>query len=249
MSRLLCISVYHHDWPFFAALPATHCRFEHSMGLVRSRLHKLKVTGGKTKIHRKRRAHELGRLPGNARMGARRVTSVRVRGGHFKVRALRLDTGNFAWGSEGVSSRARILDVVYNATSNELVRTKSLVKNCIVSIDAAPFKLFLAKHYGVSMENKKVSAAAAAKDKKAKKAVAPKFDVNKASASLKRKWAFRNKSHKMEKAIEEQLKMGRVLARVSTRPGQHGRADGVLLEGAELQFYQKKLDSKKKNKK
>ena len=219
------------------------------MGLVRSRLHKLKVSGGKTKIHRKRRAHELGRLPGNARMGPRRVTSVRVRSGVHKVRALRLDTGNFAWASEGVSSRARILDVVYNATSNELVRTKSLVKNCIVSIDAAPFRLFLAKHYGVSMENKKASASAASKDKKAKRAAAPKFDVNKASASLKRKWAFRNKTHKMEKAIEEQLKMGRVLARISTRPGQHGRADGVMLEGAELQFYQKKLDSKKKGKK
>jgi small subunit ribosomal protein S8e len=30
--------------------------------------------------------------------------------------------------------------VVYNASNNELVRTKTLVKNCIVSIDAAPFK-------------------------------------------------------------------------------------------------------------
>ena len=216
------------------------------MGIVRSRLHKLKVSGGKTKIHRKRRQHELGRLPGNTRMGARRVTPVRVRGGHFKVRGLRLDTGNFAWGTEGVAARARILDVVYNATSNELVRTKSLVKNCIVSVDAAPFKLFLAKHYGFETDKKAPAAAKVSKDKKAKRAVAPKFDVSKASATLQRKWAFRNKTHKLEKAIEEQLKMGRVLARISTRPGQNGRADGVLLEGAELQFYQKKLDSKKK---
>jgi small subunit ribosomal protein S8e len=218
------------------------------MGIVRSRLHKLKVTGGKTKIHRKRRQHELGRLPGNTRMGPRRVSAVRVRGGDHKVRGLRLDTGNFAWSTEGVSSRARILDVVYNATSNELVRTKSLVKNCIVSVDAAPFKLYLAKHYGITSD-KKHAAKEAAKDKKAKRAVAAKFDVSKASAALQRKWAFRNKSHTMEKAIEEQLKMGRVLARIATRPGQHGRADGVLLEGAELQFYQKKLDLKKKNKK
>ena len=214
------------------------------MGIVRSRLHKRKVTGGKTKIHRKRRQHELGRLPANTRLGARRVTAVRIRGGSHKVRALRLDTGNFAWATEGVAVRARILDVVYNATSNELVRTKALVKNCIVSIDAAPFKLFLAKHYGLELDTKKASKAA--KDKKAKRATGPKFDINKASATLKRKWAFRNKTHKMEKAIEEQLKMGRVLARISTRPGQHGRSDGVMLEGAELQFYSKKLDSKKK---
>ena len=216
------------------------------MGIVRSRLHKLKVTGGKTKIHRKRRKHELGRLPANTKLGATRTTTVRVRGGHTKVRALRLDTGNFAWPTEGVAQRARILDVVYNATSNELVRTKSLVKNCIVSIDAAPFKLFLAKHYGVDTDKKTKKVVKAAKDKKTKRAVGPKFDVNKASASLKRKWAFRAQTHKIEKAIEDQLKVGRVLARLSTRPGQNGRADGVLLEGAELQFYSKKLDSKKK---
>jgi len=216
------------------------------MGIVRSRLHKLKVTGGKTKIHRKRRKHELGRLPANTKLGVTRTTTVRVRGGNTKVRALRLDSGNFAWPTEGVAQRARILDVVYNATSNELVRTKALVKNCIVSIDASPFKLFLAKHYGNDIDNRGKKQTKAAKEKKSKRATGPKFDVNKASATLKRKWAFRAQSHKMEKAIEDQLKVGRVLARLSTRPGQGGRADGVLLEGAELQFYLKKLDSKKK---
>lgn len=82
---------------------------------------------------------------------------VRCRGGNYKFRALRLDTGNFSWGSEvrgqlrlctprvllGVESRqslvsfwlsvgvsclqavtrkTRVLDVVYNASNNELVR-------------------------------------------------------------------------------------------------------------------------------
>lgn len=32
------------------------------------------------------------------------------------------------------------MDVVYNASNNELVRTKTLVKNAIVQIDATPFK-------------------------------------------------------------------------------------------------------------
>ena len=67
-----------------------------------------------------------------------------------------------------------------------------------------------------------------------------------ASAQLKRKWAFRARDHKIEKALEDQLKLGRILAKVTSRPGQHGRADGQLLEGAELAFYQKKLESKKK---
>jgi small subunit ribosomal protein S8e len=33
-----------------------------------------------------------------------------------------------------------VLDVVYNASNNELVRTKTLVKSAIVAIDATPFR-------------------------------------------------------------------------------------------------------------
>ena len=54
--------------------------------------------------------------------------------------SLRLDTGNFSWASEGNARKTRIIDVVYNACNNELVRTKTLVKNAIVIIDAAPFR-------------------------------------------------------------------------------------------------------------
>ena len=32
---------------------------------------------------------------------------------------------------------------------------------------------------------------------------------------------------------------------VSSRPGQSGRCDGYVLEGRELEFYQRKLKSKK----
>ena len=32
---------------------------------------------------------------------------------------------------------------------------------------------------------------------------------------------------------------------VASRPGQSGRCDGYILEGKELEFYQKKLKSKK----
>lgn len=219
------------------------------MGIVRSRLHKRKITGGKVKIHRKRMKSELGRLPANTKLGARRVSAVRARGGNFKLRGLRLDTGNFAWSTFAIAQRARILDVVYNATSNELVRTKTLVKNAIVSVDAAPFKLWYAKHYGIDLDVRKVKKGGKDDKKKSTKKSSAhhtaKFDVKKASASLKRKWAFRQKSLKIEKAIEDQLKLGRVLAKITSRPGQTGRADGALLEGAELQFYTRKLEKKK----
>ena len=44
----------------------------------------------------------------------------------------------------------------------------------------------------------------------------------------------------------QQFTTGRVLACISSRPGQSGRADGYILEGPELEFYQKQLLKKKK---
>lgn len=218
------------------------------MGIVRSRLHKRKITGGKVKIHRKRMKAELGRLPAHTRLGERRVSPVRARGGNFKLRGLRLETGNFAWASEAIAQRVRILDVVYNATSNELVRTKTLVKNCVVAIDASPFKNWYAKHYGIDFDaERKNKTADSAKAKKGKGHIAAaKFDVKKASPRLQVLWIKRRANHKIERAIADELREGRVLARLTSRPGQTGRADGILLEGAELQFYQKKLEKKKR---
>ena len=70
------------------------------------------------------------------KIGAKRTRTVRCRGGNLKFRALRLDTGNFSWGSEVATRKTRVLDVVYNASNNELVRTKTLVKGAIVQVDA-----------------------------------------------------------------------------------------------------------------
>merc|ERR1712064_97703 len=71
-----------------------------------------------------------------------------------KYRALRLDSGNYAWGSENVTKKVRILDVVYNASSNELVRTKTLLKNTIIQIDAQPFKQWYLKKFGMELGKK-----------------------------------------------------------------------------------------------
>jgi small subunit ribosomal protein S8e len=39
------------------------------------------------------------------------------------------------------------------------VRTQTLVKNCIVQIDAAPFRQWYQQHYGVELGQKKGAAA------------------------------------------------------------------------------------------
>ena len=105
--------------------------------------------------------YELGRQPAMTKLSSNKtVRRVRVRGGNVKWRALRLDTGNYSWGSEAVTRKTRILDVVYNASNNELVRTQTLVKSAIVQVDAAPFKQWYLQHYGVDIGRKKKGAAA-----------------------------------------------------------------------------------------
>jgi small subunit ribosomal protein S8e len=81
-----------------------------------------------------------------------------------KWRALRLDTGNYSWGSEAVTRKTRILDVVYNASNNELVRTQTLVKGAIVQVDVAPFKQWYLQHYGVEIGRKKKTTASTKKE-------------------------------------------------------------------------------------
>ncbi|KAK8556511.1 hypothetical protein V6N12_002910 [Hibiscus sabdariffa] len=65
--------------------------------------------------------YELGRQPTNKELSSNTtVRRIRVRGGNVKWRTLRLDTRNYSWGSEAVTRKTKILDVVYNASNNEL---------------------------------------------------------------------------------------------------------------------------------
>jgi len=220
------------------------------MGISRDSMHKRRATGGKKKAWRKKRKYELGRQPANTKLSSNKtVRRVRVRGGNVKWRALRLDTGNYSWGSEAVTRKTRILDVVYNASNNELVRTQTLVKSAIVQVDAAPFKQWYLQHYGVDIGRKKKTSAATKREGEEGDAAAPAAaaateDVKK-SNHVQRKLEKRQQNRHLDAHIEEQFSGGRLLACISSRPGQCGRADGYILEGKELEFYMKKLQRKK----
>ncbi|RLN90438.1 hypothetical protein BBJ28_00001309 [Nothophytophthora sp. Chile5] len=205
------------------------------MGISRDSRHKRRETGGKRKQFRKKRKFEIGRQPGNTKLGGKRVHAVRVRGGHMKFRALHLETGNFSWGTEVSARKTRILDVVYNASNNELVRTKTLVKGAVVLVDATPFRQWYEAHYGVKIGVKKN--AEKVEEEEVKK-----------SDHVLRKLAARQRTRELDVKIDEQFMSGRLLAVISSRPGQSGRADGYLLEGKELEFYQRKLATKKSKK-
>ncbi|KNA26103.1 hypothetical protein SOVF_000550 [Spinacia oleracea] len=214
------------------------------MGISRDSMHKRRATGGKKKAWRKKRKYELGRQPANTKLSSNKtVRRVRVRGGNVKWRALRLDTSNFSWGSEAVTRKTRLLDVVYNASNNELVRTQTLVKSAIVQVDAAPFKQWYLQHYGVEIGRKKKAAAAAAAKKETEEGET--VEETKKSNHVTRKLEKRQEGRTLDSHIEEQFGGGRLLACISSRPGQCGRADGYILEGKELEFYMKKIQRKK----
>merc|ERR1711956_206426 len=162
----------------------------------------------------------LGRPAANTKLGPQRIHTVRTRGGNKKYRALRLDTGNFAWGSEGLTRKTR-------------------VKNAIVTIDGAPFRQWYEAHYAQPLGRKK-----GAKLSEAEEAALNK----KRSKKTAKKYKERQKISKVEQGLEEQFMTGRALACISSRPGQCGRCDGYILEGKELEFYLRKIKSKKSSK-
>lgn len=155
----------------------------------------------------------------------------------MKTRALRLDTGNFAWGSECCARKTRILDVTYNATNNELLRTKTLVKGAVVQVDAHPFKSWFEQHYGKIVGEKKEAKKAALKDEKEAPVVPT--DAQKARQIELKKLGG------VDQVLDDQFSSGRLFAVISSRPGQCGRADGYILEGKELDFYLKQMNKKK----
>ncbi|KAL7004964.1 ribosomal protein S8A [Cystobasidiomycetes sp. EMM_F5] len=206
------------------------------MGISRDSRHKRSASGAAPIPYRKKRSFEKGRQPSKTKIGAKRIHTVRTRGGNEKHRALRLDSGNFAWGSEHSTRKTRIIRVVYNSSDNELVRTNTLVKGSIIEIDATPFRQWYETHYGQPVTRKRAGGA--------KDAAAP-TEEKKQSKHVVRTLEERKKSAKLDPNLEGQFNSSRLLACISSRPGQSGRADGYILEGEELDFYRRKLRSGK----
>ncbi|KAK9700468.1 ribosomal protein S8A [Basidiobolus ranarum] len=205
------------------------------MGISRDSRHKRSHTGAKRAHYRKKRKFELGRQSANTKLGAKRIHEVRVRGGNRKFRALRLDSGNFSWGSESIAKKTRIVAVVYNASNNELVRTNTLVKGAVIQIDATPFRQWYESHYAQSLVRKKTKVVEASE---------PEAEV-KRSNHVQRKIDARKGEAKIDQHLAEQFNTGRLYAIISSRPGQSGRCDGYILEGQELDFYIRKLKARK----
>ena len=203
------------------------------MGISRSSKNKRRLTGGRMPIHRKKRKFEMGRQASMTKLGEKKVINVRGRGGNIKRRALKLNEGNFTWISEQVTKKCKIVEVIYNATNNELVRTQTLVKHSIVAVDPTPFKYYWYIHY----DDVKMPKLPEINDPERKKKLEEKREKSKKVHPNKEQLDKFNR-------FFELMNKGRLYACITSRPGQVGRADGYLLEGKELEFYMKKLEKK-----
>merc|ERR1711862_813552 len=215
--------------------------YKRKMGISRDSRHKRRLTGGRMSCHQKKRKFESGKPAANTKLAAKRIRTVRSRGGNQKLRALRLNMGNFMWQSEGISHKSKIVNVVYNPVSNELVRTNILTKGTIIFIDATPFSQYVQGHYfgkyNTQKEDKIDWTWETKEDNKDFK-----LDKNKRDTAATAK--FRRINTTIEQALQLALNKGSVLAKITSRPGQCGRADGVILEGKELEFYMRHIKKK-----
>jgi len=96
-----------------------------------------------------------------------------------------------------------------------------------------PYRQWYEAHYGVVVGKKR-----RADDKEEEK--------KKLSTRSQAKITARQEGRQLDPNINSQFDTGRLLACISSRPGQCGRCDGYVLEGKELEFYVKRMAKKKK---
>lgn len=187
-------------------------------------------SGARTKAWRNKRNHATGRPAASTRIGEERIHAVRSRGGNIKHRALRLEAGTFAWASENVTRKTRIISVVYHPSDNEFVRTNTLTRGSIVAIDAVPFRTWYERQYGKALGRSNYT------------------KPEKVDAKITERWNKLANETNVAENLVSQFDSGKLYACIASRPGQVGRADGYILEGEELDFYTSRVGKKKSNK-
>merc|ERR1740139_1364287 len=63
------------------------------------------------------------------------------------------------------------------------------------------------------------------------------FKLDKTKKDVAATAKFRRINTTIESAIQNSMNNGSIMCRITSRPGQMGRCDGLILEGKELEFY------------
>ena len=94
-----------------------------------------KKTGGEIIIQRKKRKYELGNLPLHTRMGKEKKVVVKTKGGDRKIKARSVEFANVFNPESKEIKKVKILHVIENKASSDLVRRGIITKGCIIETE------------------------------------------------------------------------------------------------------------------
>ena len=96
---------------------------------------KRKASGGRFKVHRKKRKHEIGRDPIEIRLGNEKKKTVRTRGGNSKLRLLHTEHANVLNKSDNSYTKLKIQSVKENKANKDFVRRNVVTKGAIIETE------------------------------------------------------------------------------------------------------------------
>lgn len=94
-----------------------------------------KATGGRRRLHRKKRKSLLGRVSAETRIGQPRLRKIRTDGGGTKLRLLTTESANLIEGS-GEMKVVKILSVRENPASRDFTRRNVVTKGAIIETES-----------------------------------------------------------------------------------------------------------------
>lgn len=94
-----------------------------------------KVTGGAIRLARKKKKRELGSLPVYTKIGKEKRKIYRTKGGGTKVKAFSVEFANVLDPEINVTRKVKILDVLENPSSPQLVRSGIITKGCLIKTE------------------------------------------------------------------------------------------------------------------
>lgn len=102
---------------------------------------KQRANGGKYKAYRKKKQHELGRLPVQTRIAESKMREVRTLGGNVKQKMLNCDILNLYDPKTKKCSKAKIISVQENSADRHFVRRNIMTLGAIVVTDKGRAKI------------------------------------------------------------------------------------------------------------
>lgn len=100
-----------------------------------------KQTGALYKAYRKKKKHELGRLPALTKLEKRKAVNIRTMGNNRKVSLLSIDTANLLDPKTKKHEQVKIKTIIENPANRHFVRRNIMTKGCIIETEKGKAKI------------------------------------------------------------------------------------------------------------